>query len=179
MLRPLTLCLSFLMMLAPAMVTSAAEPQVGDLAPAFELPGSDGAVYKLSELVKSGPVVLAWFPKAFTPGCTKECQSLRDGGQSLRAAGVAYFTASCDTAEENKKFAESLELDFPILSDPQQQVARAYGVVTDERPRPLRWTFYIGTDGKILHIEKQVETARHAEQILETLARLGLTAQAS
>ncbi len=70
---------------------------------------------------------------------------------------MAYFAASVDTPEDNKKFAESLGLDFPILSDPGKQVATAYGVVTPERQFAQRWTFYIGVDGKILYIDKKCQ----------------------
>ena len=69
---------------------------------------------------------------------------------------MAYFTASVDAPDDNKKFAESLDADFPILSDPGKQVAAAYGVVTPERQLAQRWTFYIGVDGRILFIDKGV-----------------------
>jgi peroxiredoxin Q/BCP len=87
---------------------------------------------------------------------------------------VAYFTASVDTPEDNKKFAESLGLDYPILSDPGKQVATSYGVVTPERQLAQRWTFYIGTDGKILHIEKKVSPATAGQDIVTKLGELGI-----
>jgi peroxiredoxin Q/BCP len=87
---------------------------------------------------------------------------------------VAYFTASVDTADDNKKFAESLGLDYPILSDPGKQVATSYGVVTPERQFAQRWTFYIGTDGKILHIERKVSPATAGQDIVTKLGELGI-----
>ena len=87
---------------------------------------------------------------------------------------MAYFAASVDTPEDNKKFAESLGLDFPILSDPGKKVASAYGVVTPERQVAFRWTFYIGTDGKILHIEKQVSPATAGQDLVAKLGELGI-----
>ena len=78
---------------------------------------------------------------------------------------MAYFTASCDPPDKNKAFAESLKLDYPILSDPDKKVAKAYGVVNDERPFPFRWTFYIGKDGKILSIDKSVKAASHGGDV--------------
>lgn len=87
---------------------------------------------------------------------------------------MAYFAASCDTAETNKKFAESLELDYPILSDPEKDVAKQYGVVTSERNLPYRWTFYIGKDGKLLHIDKQVSPKTHGADVAKTLDELGV-----
>jgi len=85
---------------------------------------------------------------------------------------VAYFTASCDTAEENKKFAESLDLDYPILSDPERKVAEAFGVVTAKRKFPSRWTFYIGKDGKILDIDKSVKAKSHGSDVAKKLEEL-------
>jgi len=87
---------------------------------------------------------------------------------------VAYFTASCDAADVNKKFAESLDVDFPILSDPEGDVATAYGVINAERKVPFRWTFYIGQDGKILAIDKEVSAASHGADMAAKLAELGV-----
>lgn len=87
---------------------------------------------------------------------------------------MSYFAASCDTAELNQQFAESLELDYPILSDPGKGVARQYGVVTDDRTLPFRWTFYIGTDRKILFIDKSVQPAQHGADVAAKLAGLGV-----
>ena len=87
---------------------------------------------------------------------------------------MAYFTASVDPPDVNKKFAESLELDFPILSDPGKEVARAYGVVTPERQVAQRWTYYIGVDGKILFIDKKVSTATAGQDLAAKLGELGI-----
>jgi peroxiredoxin Q/BCP len=87
---------------------------------------------------------------------------------------VAYFTASVDTPDTNKKFAESLDLDYPILSDPDKTVARAYGVVAGDKAYASRWTFYIGKDGKILYIDKQVSPASHGDDVLKRLDALGV-----
>lgn len=85
---------------------------------------------------------------------------------------VAYFTASCDAEETNAKFAKSLKLNYPILSDPSRQTAIEYGVVNATRRVPFRWTFYIGKDGKILHIDKKVKATNHGEDIAKTLREL-------
>ena len=151
---------------------NAGELKVGDPAPNFELTGSDGKTYRLSDFQGKQAVVIAWFPKAFTGGCTAECTSFREDGAGLRQYDVAYFTASCDTAEQNTKFAKSLNLDYPILSDPEKKVARVFGVVDDKRPNPYRWTFYIGKDGKILHIDKSVKTKTHGQDVAKKLAEL-------
>ena len=87
---------------------------------------------------------------------------------------MAYFSASVDTPEDNKRFAESLELDYPILSDPGKQVASAYGVVTPERQFAQRWTFYIGIDGKIQAIETKISVATAGKDLAAKLAELGV-----
>ena len=93
---------------------------------------------------------------------------------------MAYFAASCDPSEGekgNKAFAASLGLDFPVLSDETKETARAYGVVDDERAFPQRWTFYIGKDGRILHIDKQVKSAQHGQDVAAKLTELGIEAR--
>jgi peroxiredoxin Q/BCP len=92
----------------------------------------------------------------------------------IRNYKVAYFMASVDTPETNKKFAEQESADFPMLSDPGKEVARAYGVVTDTRPLAARWTFYIGPDGKILDIDKKVSPATSGEDLATHLKELGV-----
>jgi thioredoxin-dependent peroxiredoxin len=92
----------------------------------------------------------------------------------LQLFDVAYFAASCDKPESNRKFAEGLELDYPILSDPEAETARAYGVVQGILKMPKRWTFIIGEDGKILDIDKQVTTATHGRDLAAKLKQLGV-----
>jgi peroxiredoxin Q/BCP len=87
---------------------------------------------------------------------------------------VAYFTASTDTPEDNKRFAESLNADYPILSDPGKQVAEAYGVVHEGRQVAERWTFYIGKDGKIAFIDRQVKPATAGADVAAKLKELNL-----
>ena len=98
----------------------------------------------------------------------------RASGSGLDKFGVRYFAASADTAETNKKYAESLRLDYPILSDPGKSAAKAYGVVSITRPFPQRWTFYIGKDGKILAIDKSVKPASHGADVVAKLKELGV-----
>lgn len=152
----------------------AADLKLGDTAPDFKLPGSDGKTYSLTDFRGKQAVVLAWFPKAFTPGCTNECKAFAAGGASLRKFNVAYFTASVDPPEKNKEFAESVAADYPILSDADGKVARAYGVTGAVQKFASRWTFYIGTDGKILYIDKDVNTKTHADDVAKKLKELGV-----
>ena len=87
---------------------------------------------------------------------------------------MAYFAASTDDAETNKKFAESLKLDYPILSDPGKETAKAYGVLKGDYA--ARHTFYIGADGKILHIDREVRPSSAGEDIAARLAELAVDA---
>lgn len=150
-----------------------AEVTVGDDAPSFKLEASDGKTYTSEQFKGKQAVVIAWFPKAFTGGCTKECKSLRESGDVLRDYDVAYFTASVDDAAKNAEFAKSLDLDYPILSDPGKEVAKAFGCLND-RGVTNRWTYYIGKDGKVLHVDKSVKTESHGQDIAARLAELGV-----
>jgi thioredoxin-dependent peroxiredoxin len=162
----------FTVVLASAALLSAAPLKQGDNAPDFELKGSDGKTYKLSDFKGKKPVVIAWYPKAFTGGCTKECKALKEQGDEIRKYDVAYFTASVDDAETNKKFAESLGLDYPILSDPSKETAKSFGVLND-RGMANRWTFYIDKNGKIARVDQQVNTENHGKDIAAALKEIG------
>ena len=156
--------------------TPAPELKVGDQAPDFSLQASDGKTYKLSDFKGKQAVVLAWFPKAFTQGCTIECKSLAEHGDMIKKYNVKYFMASVDPLEGeegNKAFAQAHNADFPLLSDPTKATASAYGVLSD-RGFANRWTFYIGKDGKLLAIDKDVKPATSAEDMAATLQRLGV-----
>lgn len=118
--------------------------------------------------------MIAWFPKADTPGCTAECKSLRENSAALKPLNVAYFTASVDTPEDNKKFANKLGLDYPILSDPDKSVAEAYGVVNPMRKVANRWTFYIDKDGTIREIDKKIMTKTAGPDVAAKVKQLGL-----
>ena len=157
-----------------AMPSSAAELSVGDNAPDFTLQASDGKTYKLSQFKGKQPVVVAWFPAAFTRGCTIECKSLAENSDKIRQFNVSYFMASVDPLEGdkgNKAFAEAQKADFPLLSDPNKQVASAYGVL-NEKGIANRWTFYIDKNGKITAIDKAVQPATSAEDMLAKLKEL-------
>ena len=165
----------FAMIVAANLVIAADEPlQPGDMAPEFEMVGTDGKTYKSSDFIGKQPVVIAWYPRAFTGGCTKECISFRENGEKLKQFDVAYFTASCDPVEKNKEFAESLELDYPILSDPDGSVAKAFGIYNAERNAAARVTFIIGKDGKILDADSKVNVADHGSDVAKKLMDLGI-----
>jgi|TARA_B100001971_G_C18151471_1_gene516048 peroxiredoxin Q/BCP len=92
----------------------------------------------------------------------------------LKAFDMAYFMISVDDPETNKEFAESLDSDFPLLSNPTKEVAEAYGVVTAERAFPFRWTYIIGGDGKILKIDKEVNPSAAGQDLVADLKALGV-----
>lgn len=153
---------------------SAAELKPGDPAPDFTLVGSDGKSYKLSDFKGKSAVVVAWFPKAFTGGCTAECKNMKAEGDKIKAFNVAYFTASVDDAKLNADFAKSLELDFPILSDPTRATAEAYGLLKAPGGVTNRFTVYVGKDGKIAFIDKAVKPASASADIAAKLTELGV-----
>jgi len=155
---------------------AAAELKVGDPAPPFSLQGSDGKTYTLDQFKGKSAVVIAWFPKAFTGGCTKECKSLREHSKALHEVKAAYFTASVDTPEENEKFAKSLDLDYPILSDPDKSVAKAYGVLSG-RGFANRWTFYIDKEGMIRAIDKSVNVGQAGQDVASKIKEMGLAGE--
>ena len=161
--------------------------KVGDPAPDFKLQGTDGKTYQLSDFKGKKAVVIAWFPKAFTQGCTIECKSLAENGERIRKYDVAYFMASVDPLEDNIRFAkatkvelngqtvEKKEADFPMLSDPSKETAKAYGVLAANGSFAQRWTFYIDKDGRIAAIDKAVKPATSAEDMVARLDELKVT----
>jgi peroxiredoxin Q/BCP len=152
------------------------ELKVGDAAPNFTLQASNGRTYKVSDFRNKQAIVLAWFPKAFTRGCTLECKSLAEHGDLIKRYDVTYFMVSVDPLDENKGFAEQQHADFPLLSDPTKKTADAYGVL-GTMGIANRWTFYIGKDGKIQAIDKNVNAATSAEDMAQTLHALGVPAR--
>jgi peroxiredoxin Q/BCP len=150
--------------------------EVGDKAPNFKLEASDGKTYQLSDLLGRQAVVIAWYPFAFTSGCTIECKSLADNGHLLKRLEVAYFMASVDPVEKNREFADAYQADFPLLSDPTKQAARDYEVLSLGM-YAKRHTFYIGKDGKILFIDRDVRPAQSAQDMAAKLEELGVPAR--
>jgi thioredoxin-dependent peroxiredoxin len=175
---------------APATPAVSTKVKVGDMAPDFALQGTDGKTHKLSEYRGKQAVVVAWFPKAFTQGCTIECKSLAENGDKIRKFQVAYFMASTDKIEDNLAFAkatsvtlqgrnggpstvvEKNEADFPMLADPTMATARAYGVLNEERGIANRWTFYVDKTGKVVAVDTAVRPATSAEDMLAKLGEL-------
>ena len=148
----------------------------GDQAPNFSLPASDGKTYELADFRGKQAVVLAWFPKAYTYGCTIECKSLAENGDNIRQFDVTYFMASVDPLIDNEGFAEETGADFPLLSDEEKSVPQAYGVLSPSGVA-RRHTFYIGKDGRILKIDTNVRPETSAEDMIRNLETLGVAKQ--
>ncbi|MCE9677683.1 peroxiredoxin family protein [Shewanella sp. AS1] len=151
----------------------ASDLKVGDKAPEFRLQATDGKFYQSSDYLGKQALVLAWYPMANTRGCTIECKSLVEKGSLIREYNVSYMMASVDELEDNQKFATEQKADFPMLSDPTKETAKAYDVLNMVGVAS-RVTFYIGKDGKILKIDDDISPKTAAEDIATTLASLGV-----
>jgi peroxiredoxin Q/BCP len=174
---------ALVLLLAKTATAQTVDLKVGDQAPDFKLAATDGKTYQLSDFKERRWVVVAWFPAAFTRYCTIECKSLAENGEKIRMYDVAYFMASVDPIKKNTEFARATsvnlgdtvvakrEADFPLLSDPTKETAKAYGVLND-RGVANRWTFYIDKNGKISYIEKSVKADTSAADMVAKLAEL-------
>lgn len=146
--------------------------KIGDKAPAFEAPDQNGETKRLSDYAGK-KLILYFYPKDNTPGCTAEACSLRDGRTVLQEKGFEIVGVSPDTIQSHQRFIEKKELNFILLSDPEHHLAEAYGVWGEKKFMGrvsmgiLRTTFVIGADGVIEKIFEKVRTADHFEQILE------------
>jgi len=156
-----------------AISAHAGDLKVGDPAPNFTLQASDGKTYTLADYRGKQAVVIAWFPKAYTSGCTVECKSLAENGHLIRKYDVAYFMASVDPLEDNVGFAEENKADFPLLSDPTKAVARDYGVL-HLLGYAKRHTVYISATGSVLKIDTSVNPKTSAEDMASILGELGV-----
>ena len=148
--------------------------EVGDMAPDFKLEGTDGKTYTLSQFKGKEAVIIAWFPKAYTRGCTIECKSLAENGHLLKKFNATYFMASVDPIEDNKGFAAEQSADFPLLSDPTKATAKAYEVLREDRGIANRHTFYIDKEGVIVAIDREVKPATSAEDMATMLGDLNI-----
>ncbi len=148
----------------------AADLKVGDAAPLFTAASSDGTQVTLKSLIGQGPIVLYFYPKDDTPGCTKEACGLRDDFAAFRKLSVTVFGISYDTIESHKKFIEKYHLPFALLSDRDRSIAKAYGA--DGLLFPKRMTFVIDKAGKIAWINPKVSPATHSAELQSALRSL-------
>ncbi len=150
--------------------------EVGMLAPGFESEDHKGNPVKLQDFHHKQPVVLVFFPKDDTPGCTKQLCGLRDHDQAMSEAGIALFAISFESADEHQNFATKYSLPMPFLMDMDQRIGKAYGVAKEYKPGtffPERKTFVINREGIISGIihEASIDFENHWQQIQEILQK--------
>ena len=144
----------------------------GQKAPAFSLPDQTGTVRSLKEF-KEKKLIIYFYPKDSTPGCTKEACDFRDHYKALQKKGYGIIGVSCDSVKSHQKFQEKYELPFPLLADTEQEMVQAYGVwgkkkfMGREYMGIHRTTFLLDEKRKITHIIEDVDTANATAQILE------------
>lgn len=151
--------------------------EVGTKAPDFTLAADDGTKVKLSAF-RGQPVVLYFYPKDDTPGCTKEACSFRDRKTELAKLGAKVCGISADTPESHGKFRDKFKLNFPLLADVDHKVAERYGAWREKNmygKKSLgiqRSTFLIDREGKIAKVWKSVKVDGHDQQVLDALAAI-------
>ncbi|MGQ9635106.1 MAG: redoxin domain-containing protein [Bryobacteraceae bacterium] len=129
--------------------------KVGDMAPDFDLPSTKGGRVKLSDFRGKSPVVLAFFPAAFTGGCTKEMLAYQARLANFQGYNAQVFGISGDNTPSQSEFAKQLKLEFPLLSDfATRETMAAYGVLIPGRGIANRATFVVDRDGRIVHVEE-------------------------
>ena len=147
---------------------------VGDLAPDFTLKDQTGTDVTLSEL-RGKTVVLFWYPKADTPGCTVEACSFRDDKSKFDAAGVVQFGLSPDTPKKQGNFAAKFDLPMQLLADTEHATAEAYGIWIEKSLYGKKYmgidrtTFVVAPDGRLSHIFRKVKVENHAEEVLKAI----------
>ena len=146
----------------------------GDQAPDFELADQDGTIHRLSDYAGQ-TVVLYFYPRDDTPGCTKQACSLRDDMSEISEEGAVVLGVSTDSAESHQKFRAKYELNFPLLVDPEAEVATRYGAWGEKTLYGrksigmTRATFVIGPDGALTKVWKRAKAADHGQAVLKAL----------
>src|SRR4051794_817803 len=157
-----------------ALVTArAAEtPKVGDKAPAFAAKDQDGKTVKLADFAGKQTVLLYFYPKDQTPGCTKEACGFRDSLDDLKKKGVAVLGVSRDDAESHKKFIAKENLNFPLLVDTDGKITEAYAAGMAGKNMSRRVSFLIDKDGKIVHVTDATSADKHLAEMKDAVEKL-------
>ncbi len=163
---------------------------VGDAAPTFEAKDDTGKIWKSSEHVGKGPLVVYFYPADMTGGCTAQACGFRDHSADLKTAGATVIGVSGDTVESHQLFKKAHNLNFTLLADVDGEVAHAFGVPVTEGAKTVnatiegaahelvrditakRWTFVISADGKVAYKDDAVKAKEDSEKILEVLKSL-------
>jgi peroxiredoxin Q/BCP len=148
--------------------------KVGDTAPDFEGQTSKDTQVRLRDYLGKRNVVLYFYPKDDTKGCTIEACNFRDKLQPIAALWTEVIGVSVDTVESHKKFAEKNSLNFPLISDHDKQISKTYGVLSEDGAHAERTTFIIDKEGKIAKIFTNVDITKHTDEIVMALKLLPL-----
>src|ERR1017187_10095757 len=171
-----TICFASLLIagsiLFSAATTFAAIPKAGDTAPLFTGQDQDGQTFKLKSSIGKKIVLLYFYPKDNTPGCTKEACGFRDRLGGLQKDNVEVIGVSFDSAGSHQKFIADYKLNFPLLSDPDGKIVDAYGVRVAGRKMTRRVSFLIGLDGKIVHVTDSGDPNKHFNEMKDAIAGL-------
>lgn len=146
--------------------------KVGQNAPLFELPQDDGSVFKLASRKGQGWSVLYFYPKAETPGCTKQACAFRDSIKVIRAEGAEVYGVSTDSAEKLTAFRKNHNLNFPLLSDEKAKVVELYGAKMPVVGMAKRWTFLLDSDLVVRWIDNDVDPAKDAQNVAQKIKEL-------
>ncbi|MFT4768157.1 MAG: peroxiredoxin Q/BCP [Glaciecola sp.] len=155
-------------------------PKVGNLAPAFSLLDQDGKKVSLKDFRDKKNIILYFYPKAMTPGCTTQACGLRDSQTALKKLDTLVFGVSPDPVPRLGRFIEKQELNFSLLSDEDHAIADKYGswglkkFMGREFMGILRTTFIVGKDGRLKHVMDKVKTKTHHDDVLALIKELGL-----
>ena len=155
-------------------------PGTGSMAPTFTLPDQDGKQLSLKDFRGNSNVVLYFYPRAMTPGCTVQACGIRDSKAALRKANTVVLGVSPDPVARLRKFIDKQSLGFTLLSDETREVTKKYGCwglkkfMGREYMGVLRNTFIIGKDGRLKQLMERVKTRSHHEDVLALIAALGL-----
>ena len=162
-----------LALLVARMASAGELPKVGEAAPDFDLPDQTGARHNLQEFAGKW-LVLYFYPKDDTPGCTQEACAFRDDLHKLQALGAQVVGISVDDSNSHAEFAKKYHLPFPLLADKSTEVAARYcelmnlGLLKFAK----RYTFLIDPQGKVVKVYEKVETSKHSQEIIEDLKQL-------
>ena len=151
-------------------------PKIGNLAPAFSLRDQDGNKVSLRDFRGESNVVLYFYPRAMTPGCTVQACGIRDSKKALAGLNTAVLAVSPDPVKKLARFVEKQQLNFTLLSDEGHRIAEKYGVwglkkfMGRESMGIIRTTFIIGVDGRLKHIIDKVKTKTHHDDVLDYIS---------
>jgi len=147
-------------------------PKTGDKAPLVEGKDQNGKNWKLSDTLGKKVVLLYFYPKDDTPGCTKEACGFRDRIADLKKENVEVIGVSFDSPESHQKFISKYSLNFPLVADTDGKIADAYGVRMPDRPMARRVSFLIAEDGKIVHVTDTMNADTHLAEMKEAVEKL-------